>query len=82
MIADEEENKLRWCGDKHKGEPLIQSDTTLEERLGEPADANAGMQMRPSPSSDDGIHRRTNDFAFCLGSGAELLKQVVRDFNA
>ncbi len=57
VVADEEENQLRQCHDEHESQPVIKADPALENRLGEAADADARMPMRPSPAFKNLIDR-------------------------
>ena len=40
VVAEEEENQLRWRRDEHESQPVIQADPALENCLGETTDAD------------------------------------------
>lgn len=49
VIAEKEENQLGRRGDEDKSQPVVKTYAALEDCLCQPADANAGVQMRPAP---------------------------------
>ena len=79
MVADEEENQLRRRRDEHEGQPVIQADPALENRLGEAADADARMPMRPSPAFKNLIDGVADFLTLRLRLGAKNFKQLVSD---
>ena len=79
MVADEEENQLWRRRDEHECQPVIQADPALENRLGEAADADARMAMRPSPAFKNLIDRIADFLTLRLRPGADLFQQILSD---
>jgi hypothetical protein len=70
MVSEEEEYQFRRGGDEHEGQPVVQADATLENRLGQPADTDAGVDVRPPPALDDSVDGIADflTLGFCLGA--------------
>lgn len=79
MITEEEENQFRKRRNKQEGEPVIQTDPTLENRSGQASDAYPGMGVRGSPVFQNLIDRVADFMALRLRSGADLFQQILSD---
>jgi hypothetical protein len=79
VVAEEEENQVRRCRDENESQPVIQADPALENRLGEAADADARMPMRPSPVLKNLIDRIADFLTPRLRLGAKNFKQLFSD---
>ena len=79
MVSKEEEHQFRRRGDEHKGQPVVQTDAALENRLGQPADTDAGVGVRPPPALEDPVDGIADFLTLGLRLGADLFQQIISD---